>query len=186
MQPVTVQIEATPNPRSLKFVTNIRFLETGGRDFPAREAARQGSPLAAKLFDLPGVDGVYIGTHFVTVSKTDAVDWQAASQDVIKTLLDHLGVGLPVFGESAHAAHDAAEGDVAQRIQDVLDEYVRPAVAQDGGDVIFRGYVEGIVKLQLQGSCNGCPSSTMTLKMGIENMLKEQIPEVQGVEQVSY
>lgn len=181
---VSVHVEATPNPRSLKFLTNVRFLESGGRDFPTRERAGE-SPLASKLHALAGIDGVYIGTHFVTVTKTDDAEWPALSQTIIPALLDHLGAGLPVFGGApADSPHAAAGDDVERRIQAVLDEYVRPTVAQDGGDVLFHSFDDGVVRLHLQGACSGCPSATMTLRMGIQNMLCEQVPEVKEVVQV--
>lgn len=182
--PVSVHIEATPNPRSLKFITNLTFMASGGRDFPTRDRAAE-SPLAAKLFALAGVDGVYIGTHFVTVTKADVADWQTLSQTIIRALLAHLEAGEPIFGEAPETSpHAAATDDVTRRIQEVLDEYVRPAVAQDGGDVLFHSFEDGVVRLHLQGSCSGCPSSTMTLRMGIQNMLCEQVPEVKEVVQV--
>lgn len=183
-KPVSVHVEATPNPRSLKFITNITFMASGGRDFPTRERAGE-SPLAAQLFALPGVAGVYIGTHFVTVTRADGAEWQPVSQSVIKTLLDHLGAGEPVFQDATEVMpHAAAGGDVAQRIQRVLDETVRPAVARDGGDVLFHSFENGVVRLHLQGACSGCPSATFTLRVGIQNMLSEQIPEVTEVVQV--
>lgn len=183
-KPVSVHVEATPNPRSLKFLTNITFVASGGRDFPARQHAGA-SPLAAKLFTLQGVEGVYVGTHFVTVTRAEGADWQTLSQAIIKTLLDHLGAGEPVISDAAVVSpHAAAGGDVEQRIQDVLDAHIRPAVARDGGDVLFHSFEDGVVRLHLQGACSGCPSATFTLRVGIQNMLSEQIPEVKEVVQV--
>jgi Fe-S cluster biogenesis protein NfuA len=185
MSESTIRIENTPNPRTLKFVSNHQLLETGGRDYPTHEKA-QTSPLARRLFALDGVDGVYIGTNFVTVSRTEAFDWPELAPRVSESVLKHLVSGEAILGAEGVQAHKQASAgdDVARRVQEVLDEYIRPAVAQDGGDVIFDSYEDGVVRLQLQGSCSGCPSSTMTLKMGIQNMLREQIPEVQEVIQV--
>lgn len=181
--PIRIQVENTPNPRALKFIINAQLLATGGRDFPTVDRALT-SPLAKTLFDLDGVDGVYVGTNFVTVTKLDTADWQQVTAPVTAALQAHLEAGLPVLGDEGVQKHTASDDAVARRVQEVLDEYVRPAVAQDGGDVVFDSYDDGVVRLHLQGSCSGCPSSTATLKMGIQTMLKEQIPEVREVIQV--
>ena len=162
---------------------DMKILESGGRDFPTVDKAMR-SPLARALFNLDGVDGVYIGTHFVTVTKMDASDWDRVSRSVTETLSEHLAEGLPILGEEGVQSHAAAGDDVSRRVQEVLDEFIRPAVNQDGGDVVFDSYEDGVVRLHLQGSCSGCPSSTATLKNGIQNMLMEQIPEVREVVQV--
>ncbi len=184
MSDTTVRIEPTPNPRTLKFVTNRELLPAGGRDFPTAEAG-SASPLARRLFGLDGVEGVYIGTDFVTATRSDAADWAVLAPQVSEALLRHLVAGEPVLGDAGVQQHAGATDDVSRRIQDVLDEYIRPAVAQDGGDVIFDSYEDGVVRLHLQGSCSGCPSSIMTLKMGIQNLLREQVPEVREVVQAN-
>ncbi len=180
---VRIHIENTPNPRTLKFVTSQTLLESGGRDFPNLDRAMS-SPLAKRLFHLTGVEGVYIGTDFVTVTKGDRFDWQNLAPIVTEAVLAHLAAGEPILGEEGTQSHAATDDGVALKVQEILDEYIRPAVAQDGGDVIFDSYEDGVVRLHLQGSCSGCPSSTLTLKMGIENMLRNQIPEVREVIQV--
>ena len=181
---VRIHIENTPNPSTLKFVTSVSLLESGGRDFPTVQSALA-SPLAKRLFQVDGVAGVYIGTDFVSVTRTEAADWQSLAPTVTETILTHLNSGEAILGsEESVQKHAAADDSVAQRIQDILDEYIRPAVAQDGGDIIFDSFEDGVVRLHLQGACSGCPSSTMTLKMGIQNLLSEQIPEVREVVQV--
>lgn len=180
---VRIHIENTPNPKTLKFVASTALLESGGRDFPSMESALA-SPLAKRVFQISGVEGVYIGTNFVSITKTDAADWQTLAPTVTESILAHLASDEPILGTEGVQSHAAADDSVAQRVQDILDEFVRPAVAQDGGDVIFDSYEDGVVRLHLQGACSGCPSSTMTLKMGIQNMLCDQIPEVREVIQV--
>lgn len=183
-QEIQIQIESTPNPKTLKFVTSTNLLAAGGRDFPTVDRALS-SPLARRVFDLDGVDGVYIGTNFVTVTKMDTADWQRITPVIVESIVTHLKAGEPILGdEGAHAHAGEGDDDVTRRIKEVLDEYVRPAVAQDGGDVIFDSFEDGVVRLHLQGSCSGCPSSTATLKNGIQNMLIEQVPEVREVVQV--
>ena len=179
----SIQIETTPNPRTLKFVTQTELLPAGGRDYPTVDRALS-APLPKRLFNLDGVDGVYVGTQFVTVTKMEAVDWQSLAPRVTQEIASHLASGEPIIGDEVTQGHAAADGEVSQRIQAVLDEFVRPAVAQDGGDVVFDSFEDGVVRLHLQGACSGCPSATATLKMGIQNILQEQVPEVREVEQV--
>ena len=167
-----IQTEQTPNPATLKFLPGRTVIASGTANFPdAVSAAR--SPLAQKLFALDGVTGVFFGYDFVTVTKALEIDWYALKPAV-------LGVIMEVFttGESTAAAED---DDIVSQIKELIDTRVRPAVAQDGGDIIFHGFEEGIVYLHMQGSCSGCPSSTATLKSGIENMLRHYIPEVSEV-----
>lgn len=183
MADVQVQIETTPNPRSLKFIVNRQLLAVGGRDFPTVDLALR-APLARRLFDIDGVDGVYIGVNFVTVTKMPDAAWESLAPRLTEAIRVHLTAGESVLGDSESQGHAGADDPVSARIRQVLDEYVRPAVAQDGGDVIFAGYADGVVRLHLRGSCSGCPSSLMTLKMGIQNILREQVPEVREVVQV--
>ncbi|MGC8476209.1 MAG: NifU family protein [Acetobacteraceae bacterium] len=187
-----IETEGTPNPATLKFLPGREVAGPRPADFAAPEAAGA-SPLARALFEIPGVARVFLGADFVTVSKTDAIDWPALKPQVLGTLMEHFIAGRPVF-ESAGDAEAEAEAliepiapedaDVVAQIRELLDTRVRPAVAGDGGDIVFRGYRAGVVKLHMQGSCSGCPSSRATLKHGIENMLRHYVPEVTAVEQV--
>lgn len=179
-----VHTEPTPNPNTLKFNVHQVLLASGSADFPTKEAA-QVSPLAAKLFQIPGVAGVFLGRDFVTITKSGGGDWQGVVPTVIQTIQHQLASGEPVITQTQAGAATAATGsDVEQKIREIIDREVRPAVAMDGGDIIFMGYQNGIVKLHLQGSCHGCPSSLMTLKMGIEQRLRRTVPEVVAVEAV--
>ena len=148
------------------------------------------SPLATALFALPGVARVFLGGDFITVTKTDALDWQSLKPQVLGAIMEHFVAGRPVI-EGAHDGDaeedtDPADQEVVDQIKELLDTRVRPAVASDGGDIVFRGYRDGVVRLHMQGACSGCPSSSATLKHGIENMLKHYVPEVTAVEQVMY
>jgi Fe-S cluster biogenesis protein NfuA len=182
-----IETEGTPNPATLKFLPGRDVMGAGTADFASAEVAAR-SPLAGALFALPGVARVFLGGDFITVTKTDATDWQALRPQVLGAVMEHFVAGRPVI-EGADA--DAMDEDVAPedaeivaQIKELLDTRVRPAVASDGGDIVFRGYREGIVRLHMQGACSGCPSSRATLKHGIENMLKHYVPEVVAVEQV--
>lgn len=178
-----IQTEATPNPASLKFLPGRVLLAGEGREFLPDEA--QASPLAQRLFAVPGVVRVYIGHDFVTASKEDTFDWQTLKPMILAALMDHAMSGAPVLAETA--GEEAVVGDddpLSAQIRELIDSRVRPAVAQDGGDIVFRGFEDGVVYLQMKGSCSGCPSSTATLRYGIENMLKHYIPEVLEVRPV--
>ncbi len=182
-----IETEGTPNPATLKFLPGRDVMGAGTADFASADAALR-SPLAGALFALPGVARVFLGGDFITVTKTDATDWQALRPQVLGAVMEHFVAGRPII-EGADA--DALDEDVAPedaeivaQIKELLDTRVRPAVASDGGDIVFRGYREGIVRLHMQGACSGCPSSRATLKHGIENMLKHYVPEVVAVEQV--
>lgn len=183
-----IQTESTPNPATLKFLPGQAVLGEGGADFP-NAAAATGSPLAERLFAVTGVEGVFLGSDFITVTKKDA-EWHHLKPMILGAIMEHFTSGKPVMrGEaspaSGHSRTDAEENeDIVAQIIELLDTRVRPAVAQDGGDIVFRGYEDGVVLVHLQGSCAGCPSSTMTLKNGIENMLKHYIPEIDEVRQV--
>lgn len=182
-----IQTESTPNPATLKFLPGQTVLDLGTADFPSMEAAMK-SPLARRIFGVPGVSGVFLGTDFVTVTKTGAVQWDHIKPAVLGAILEHFQSGAAVMeGEAAsgHAAHDGPDGDIVRQIKELLDTRVRPAVAQDGGDITFHGFDRGVVYLHMQGACAGCPSSTLTLKMGIENLLRHYIPEVQEVRPVA-
>ena len=180
-----IQTEPTPNPATLKFLPGQSIMTAGTADFDSPEAAGR-SPLAARLFQVPGVTRVFLGADFVSVTKAEREEWHILKPAILGALMEHLTAGRPII-ESAEGetAPDADETEIVREIKELLDTRVRPAVAQDGGDIIYRGFESGIVYLHLQGSCAGCPSSTATLKMGIENLLKHYIPEVEAVEAVS-
>ena len=183
-----IQTERTPNPATLKFLPGEAVMSSGTADFRDVEAAER-SPLARRLFQVDGVTGVFFGGDFVSVSKSDDADWQLLKPVILGVIMEHFVAGQPLLlddvAETAEeVADDGADAEIVAQIKELLDTRVRPAVAQDGGDITYRGFQNGIVMLQLQGSCQGCPSSTMTLKMGIENMLKHYIPEVVEVRAV--
>ncbi|WP_428376301.1 NifU family protein [Lichenicoccus sp.] len=182
-----IETEDTPNPATLKFIPGGRdVMGTGTADFSGPENAAR-SPLAAALFELDGVARVFLGGDFITVSKTDAVDWLALKPMVLSVIVDHVVSGRPVIeGQGDLAEEDVLpeDSEVVAQIKELLDTRVRPAVASDGGDIVFRGYRDGVVRLHMQGACSGCPSSRATLKHGVENMLRHYVPEVQSVEQV--
>jgi Fe-S cluster biogenesis protein NfuA len=181
-----IQTESTPNPATLKFLPGRAVMAHGTANFTdAAEAGR--SPLVERLFALPGVTGVFLGADFITVSKDEGADWYQLKASVLGAIMEHFTAGLPVMLESETAAAGEAEeegSEVVQQIRELLETRVRPAVAQDGGDIIFDHYEDGIVYLHMQGSCSGCPSSTATLKAGIENMLRHYVPEVVEVRAV--
>lgn len=183
-----IQTESTPNPATLKFLPGQTVLELGTADFPNAEAAAK-SPLAKRIFAAGGVTGVFFGTDFVTVTKADDVDWPHIKPQILGAIMEHYQSGAAVIeGEGAaggHAEHTGEDGDVVRQIKELLDTRVRPAVAQDGGDITFHGFDRGVVYLHMQGACAGCPSSTLTLKMGIENLLRHYIPEVLEVRPVA-
>lgn len=182
-----IQTEATPNPATLKFLPGRPVLDSGSLDMPTREAAAQ-SPLAEKLFDLPNIGGVFFGGDFISVTKTDG-DWQQIKPAVLGAIMEHYMSGAPLLAADAQGAasdefFDAADEETVTLIKDLLETRVRPAVASDGGDITFKGYKEGIVYLHMQGACSGCPSSTATLKHGIQNLLRHFVPEVTEVRPV--
>ena len=181
-----IQTESTPNPATLKFLPGQTVLELGTADFPSLEAAEK-SPLAKRIFATGQVTGVFFGTDFVTVTKTEAAEWQHIKPAILGAIMEHYQSGAAVMdGEQvAHATHDGPDGDIVRQIKELLDTRVRPAVAQDGGDITFHGFDRGVVYLHMKGACAGCPSSTLTLKMGIENLLRHYIPEVLEVRPVA-
>ena len=183
-----IQTEATPNPATLKFMPGQAVMGAQPpADFPNAEAAKA-SPLAGALFALEHVTGVFFGTDFITVTKDDA-EWQHIKPAILTTIMDHFVAGLPVMHaqEAATAAQEDEAGpdsEIIASIKQLLDTRVRPAVAQDGGDIVFHGYRDGVVSLHMRGACAGCPSATATLKHGIENLLKHYIPSVTEVRAV--
>jgi Fe-S cluster biogenesis protein NfuA len=173
--------ERTPNPNSLKWVLSQTLLEPGRSAHFEQPVAEGISPLAARLFAVDGVVGVFLAANFVTVTKREDVEWTDVAQDLVDALRASVESGEPALGPDFVAPPPQEAGEVVTRIRRILDLEIRPAVAMDGGDIVFAGFRDGIVELYLQGSCHGCPSSTFTLKMGIEQRLMEEIPEVKGV-----
>ena len=189
-----IRTEQTPNPATLKFLPGQAVVEAGTRDFPDADSAAA-SPLAQALFDSGQVEGVFFGRDFISVTAGDGVSWGDLEPLVLETLLDHFVSGAPLFAAaSAGGIHvdpaataiddDPADAEIIDQIKDLIETRVRPAVAQDGGDIIYRGYKKGTLYLALQGACSGCPSSEITLKRGIEGLIKHYVPEVESVEAV--
>lgn len=181
---VNIQLEWTPNPSTLKYVVDRRLVSSGAVNITSRQAAEEKSPLALKLMGIKGVTAVMVGSNFVTVTKGEEGEWDEMNDAVMALLDEHLSAGLPAVNEEALAAARTVVGEggsVETRIQEILDAEIRPAVAQDGGDITLDRFEDGIVYLHMRGSCAGCPSSTATLKMGIETRLRELVPEVTEV-----
>ena len=173
--------ERTPNPNSIKWVLGRPIVAASASAHFESAPSAAVSPLAARLFGIEGVAGVFLASNFVTVTKRAEVEWTDLAQPIVDAIKGCLGDGGPALGPSFETGPSADEGEVVDRIRRILDEEVRPAVAMDGGDIVFSAFRDGIVELYLHGSCSGCPSSTATLKLGIEARLREAIPEVQGV-----
>jgi Fe-S cluster biogenesis protein NfuA len=190
-----IEIEKTPNPATRKFLPGRTVMEAGGRDFPNADAA-EASPLAEALFSTGMVDGVYFGRDFVSVSAAPTVEWDQLEPEILSVLLDHFMLDAPLFrqgtasgievapNEAPNVEEDPADADIIDQIKDLLETRVRPAVAQDGGDIVYRGYREGKLYLGMQGACAGCPSSMVTLKRGVESLIKHYVPEVETIEAV--
>jgi Fe-S cluster biogenesis protein NfuA len=182
-----IETEGTPNPATLKFLPGRAVMGDTTADFASADAAVR-SPLASAIFDLPGVSRVFLGADFITVTKTEDEAWQNLKPQVLGTLMEHFVAGRPIIEAAAVtvAEEDVSPEDqeIVDQIKELLDTRVRPAVASDGGDIVFHGYRDGVVRLHMQGACSGCPSSRATLKHGIENMLRHYVPEVVAVEQV--
>lgn len=188
-----IQTETTPNPATLKFLPGKVVMPDGTADFRDAASAGNSSQLAAKLFGVPGVTGVFFGYDFITVTKDDG-EWQHLKPAILGTIMEHFMSGAPVMISSngTDAAHlhndeeffDDADAEIVETIKELIETRVRPAVAQDGGDITFRGFENGTVFLHMKGACAGCPSSTATLKHGIQNLLRHFVPEVQQVEQI--
>ena len=175
-----IQTEQTPNPATLKFLPGREVMGAGTANFtdPA-EAGR--SPLAERLFQIEGVVGVFLGGDFISITKADEREWYLLKPAILGVVMEHFTAGRPILLEAADAPEEDVreeDSEIVPQIKELLDTRVRPAVAQDGGDIIFQGYDRGIVYLHMMGACQGCPASTATLKMGIENMLRHYIPEV--------
>ncbi len=201
-----IQTEQTPNPATLKFLPGQAVLASGVADFPDKDKA-QASPLAKALFAVEGVAGVFLGTDFITITKSAHKEWSTLKPHVLAAMMDHFLSGLPAVNEQTTTStasgscgcgscgcgscgcnsddSNSDDSDVVKQIRELIEQRVRPAVAQDGGDITFNRFENGIVYLNLRGACAGCPSSTATLKSGIENMLKHYVPEVLEVRQGS-
>ncbi len=182
-----IQTEATPNPATLKFIPGKSVLSDGTADFRSRTEATT-SPLATRLFDISGVDGVFLGSDFISVTKGD-IEWQHLKPMVLGAIMEHFISGDTASdgtesNDDTVGSFDPADADTVATIKELLETRVRPAVAQDGGDITFSGFREGIVYLHMRGACAGCPSSTATLRHGIENLLKHFCPNVEGVQAV--
>ncbi len=194
MAGMLIETEPTPNPATLKFLPGRTVMDAGTRDFATPEEA-EASPLAEALFGLGDVVGVFFGRDFVSVTKAPGSEWSALKPDVLGLLLDHFAGNMPLFRPAGSAGFsvpapesamtdDPADADIVEQIKELIETRVRPAVANDGGDIVYRGFQRGKVFLQLQGACSGCPSSSATLKNGIEQLLKYYVPEVTEVQAV--
>jgi Fe-S cluster biogenesis protein NfuA len=179
-----IQTEQTPNPSTLKFLPGRVVMDKGTLDF-AEAGSAQNSPLAKRLFAIEGVERVFFGSDFVTVSKAADKDWQILKPSILGGIMEHYTSGEPVVASEGQATEAAAEDDeVVAQIKELLETRVRPAVAQDGGDIVYKGYKDGHLYLSMHGACSGCPSSTVTLKRGIESLIRHYVPEVESVEAV--
>ena len=180
-----IQTEQTPNPQTLKFLPGKVVMEDGTAFYQKSEESAN-SPFAKRLFDVEGVEGVFFGSDFITITKAQSIDWQVMKPLVLGSIMDHYNSGEETIIKDEKKENNSLElnendDDVVKQIKELLDTRVRPAVAMDGGDIIYDSFKDGVVYLHMQGACSGCPSSTATLKMGIENMLKHYVPEVQEV-----
>jgi len=184
-----IQMQETPNPNSVKFLPGVPVLQTGTMDFPNVKSALC-SPLATSLFRIKGVKGVFYGTDYITITKEDdKLEWSVLKPDIFATVMDFFASGQPVITDAPPAQQESSvdygdDDETVAMIRELLDTRIRPTVQEDGGDVQFMGFEEGVVKLKLQGSCTSCPSSIVTLRHGIQNMLQFYVPEVMGVVQV--
>jgi Fe-S cluster biogenesis protein NfuA len=184
-----IQTEPTPNPATLKFIPGRTVLGEGSVDYRARDEAA-GSPLALRLFDVEGVSGVFLGSDFISVTKRDGEEWQHIKPAILGAIMDHYLSGAPAMATGGTADlggeedYDPADEETVSTIKELLDTRVRPAVANDGGDIVFHGYKDGVVFLHMRGACAGCPSSTATLRHGIENLLRHFCPDVREVRPV--
>ena len=182
-----IQTEETPNPNALKFLPGSEVSPSGPVFFNSNEEALQKSSLAAKIFQIGNVEAVFYGTDFITVTKSQETNWSLLKPEILMVIMDHLVAGMPVFDELQNTFKEIdtdGMSDVEKQIVEIIETRVRPSVAMDGGDIIYQGFENGVVYLQLRGACSGCPSSSITLKNGIESMLQHFVPEVSSVEAV--
>jgi Fe-S cluster biogenesis protein NfuA len=193
MAPMLIRTEQTPNPATRKFLPGQTVMDSGVRDFADAESAKA-SPLAAALFASGLVEGVFFGRDFISVTAAPAVSWSDLEPLVLETLLDHFVSGAPLFAAGTangiHVADESAieenaeDADIIEQIKELIETRVRPAVAQDGGDIVYKGYRDGRLYLSMHGACSGCPSSSVTLKRGIEGLIRHYVPEVESVEAI--
>ncbi len=182
-----IQTEETPNPATLKFLPGQVVLESGTAEFTSLEECGN-SPLAQRLFSVQGVSGVFLGADFVSVSKEEDADWSMLKSMVLAVLMEHLSTGQPIVLDSGKYSSDESgedDDEITAQIKELIETRVRPSVMMDGGDIVFESFEDGVVLLRMKGACSGCPSSTMTLKDGIENMLRHFVPEVTEVQSVA-
>ncbi len=183
-----IQTEQTPNPATLKFIPGQAVLTDGTVDFRSADEATGKSPLAERLFRIDDVSGVFLGADFISVTKNDAAEWPLLKPAILGVIMEHFTAGNAIMTEGASSAaeedYNEEDAEVVSQIKELLETRVRPVVAQDGGDIVFHGFQQGVVLLQMRGACGNCPSSTMTLKNGIENMLRHYVPEVTEVRAV--
>jgi len=183
-----IQTETTPNPQTLKFLPGVGVMPLGTAFYTSAQEAKTAarpSLLAETLFRIEGVSAVFLGADFITITKQPHVEWEHIKALLLGAIMDHFVAGKPVISGEAKTENTEGDSEIVSQIRELIDTRVRPAVAQDGGDIIFRSFHDGIVELELHGACSGCPSSTATLKQGIENMLKHYVPEVIAVEAVA-
>ena len=180
-----IQTEETPNPQVLKFIPDGKeVLQSGTEEFKSQKQAATRSPLATQLFTIKGVVSIFLGKDFISITKNPASEWDALKADIQATIMDFFVSGKEVMFEKKESDDNSEDDEVTKQIKELIEMKVRPAVAMDGGDIVFHEFKDGIVYLELMGACSGCPSSTITLKNGIENMLKHYVPEVESVEQI--
>ena len=182
-----IQTETTPNPATLKFLPGLTVMAEGTADFRNAEAAQAGSPLAKRLFEIKGVSGVFFGSDFITITKDEEKEWYLLKPSILGVIMEHFTANRPVLSpqKETRVEDQGDDDEIVTQIKELLETRVRPFVAQDGGDIVYHGFEDGIVSLAMQGACAGCPSSTATLKLGIENMLRHYIPEVVEVRAVA-
>ena len=181
-----IQTESTPNPATIKFIPGLDVMPSGVAEFMDANSAAK-SPLAERIFQIDGVQSVFFGSDFVSVTKKDSIEWSMLKAPVLGAVMQHFSMGEPLFrdGHETGASDDTMLDEISKQIKELIDTRVRPAVAQDGGDIVFDRFEQGIVFLKMRGACAGCPSSTVTLKNGVENMLRHYVPEVLEVRQVA-
>ncbi|HEU4839297.1 MAG TPA: NifU family protein [Micavibrio sp.] len=180
-----IQTENTPNPATVKFIPGVTVMQSGAAEFQNAEAAAT-SPLAERIFQIKGVERVFFGYDFVSVTKSDAVQWADIKAYVLAAVMQHFTTGENLFRDGHDAGASADDGmldEISKQIKELIDKRVRPAVAMDGGDIVFDRFEQGVVYLHMRGACSGCPSSTVTLKSGVEKMLRHYVPEVLEVRQ---
>ena len=180
-----IQTEETPNPQVLKFIPDGKeVLKSGSEEFKTQKQAATRSPLATQLFEIRGIVSIFLGKDFISITKNPDKEWDTLKADIQATIMDFFVSGKEILFEKSESEEESDDDEVTKQIKELIEIKVRPAVAMDGGDIVFHEFKDGIVYLELKGACSGCPSSTITLKNGIENMLKHYVPEVESVEQI--